>query len=99
MRKNPFDYRTYVYPMHDPTSLSLYPICRWVEDGSLVDDGSSYTNWQQSQPNGNGDCMVMFSSDGTWDDYDCGYPGLYAVCSKPIASTANATAAHNINRA
>ena len=101
--KNPFDYRTYLYPMHDPMSLSLYPICRWVEDGSLVEeDGGSFTNWRESQdePNGGGgeNCMAMFPDDGTWYDINCYDVYYHPVCSKPIASTATATA-HNISRA
>ena len=75
------------------------PICRWVEDGSLVDDGSgSFTNWYSNQPNGgeSKNCMTMFSSyGGEWFDYYCDDGVGPAVCSKPIASVA----AHNIIRA
>ena len=76
-------------------------ICRWTEDGSLVDDGSgSYTNWREGQPTGEEDwnCMVMDPVDGTWGDYDCDDDSGPAVCSKPIASAAAAAAAHNITR-
>merc|ERR1712117_186431 len=74
---------------------------RWVEDGSLVDDGSgSFTNWYEptDQPNGgeSQNCMWMSSyNDGRWYDTDCDNT-FYAVCSKPIASSA--AAAHNIER-
>ena len=70
-------------------------ICRWEDDGSLVDDGGSYTNWREGQPNGDGDCMYMYYIDGTWFDTFCDYLN-YAVCSKPIASAS--AAAHNITR-
>ena len=71
------------------------PICRWMEDGSLVDNGSSsFTNWFGSNPNGGvyWNCMKMYSDDGTWGDDECNVTLLYAVCSKPIASAAAATA-------
>ena len=105
--KNPFEYRTYVYPCLIQ-SLSLSPlICRWAEDGSLVDDSGSYTNWYsggsnpQPQPDGgeNANCMYMsYSYDGTWFDNYCDSLYQSTVCSKPIASAA-AAAAHNITRA
>ena len=72
-----------------------------MEDRSLVDDGGSFTNWEEGQPVPGGNtyqnCMHMGFSSGTWYDNDC-YYSLYAVCSKPIAS-APAAAAHNITRA
>jgi len=75
-------------------------VWRWVDDGSLVDDGGSYTNWEPGQPNEgeSANCMYMWYDDGTWYDYSCdAYDGpYYAVCSKPIASAA--AAAHNITR-
>merc|ERR1719323_2186383 len=70
---------------------------RWVEDGSLVDDGSgSFTNWAEGHPNGgeSKNCMTMYGGDGTWYDYYCDDGVGPAVCSKPIASVA----AHNIIR-
>ena len=75
-----------------------HPICRWAEDGSLVDDGGSYTNWREGegQPNGDGDCMYMYYIDGTWYDTSCDF-NEYAVCSKPIASAA--ATGHNIPNA
>ena len=103
---NPFDNRIQIYLncpcMIQCLSLS-HPICRWVEDGSLVDeDGGSFTNWRESQdePNGGGgeNCMAMFPDDGTWYDINCYDVYYHPVCSKPIASTATA-AAHNISRA
>ena len=77
--------------------------CRWAEDSSLVEEcvsSCSYTNWAMNEPNGleNSNCMYMDSYDGTWWDYSCDYPD-YAVCSKPIASTSAAAAAHNITAA
>ena len=79
--------------------LSLY-LCRWVEDGSLVEgDGGSFTNWGEDEPDDgeSENCMGMYWSDGTWYDINCDYP-YDAVCSKPIAS-ATATPSHNITRA
>ena len=80
-----------------------HPICRWVEDGSLVDDGSgSFTNWDQApppDPNGaeSENCMQM-SYDGTWRDNDCDVDFYWAICSKPIKS-ANAAARNSITLA
>merc|ERR1712117_531845 len=63
-------------------------VWRWVEDGSLVDDGSgSFTNWGEDEPDNGEDynCMSMYSGSGTWYDTNCDYT-LRAVCSKPIAA-------------
>ena len=79
---------------------SLHPICRWVEDGSLVEDSGSFTNWAEDNNEGEiANCMKIWydndHQDGTWYYAYCDstYP---AVCSKPIASSA---APHNITRA
>ena len=69
-----------------------------------MDDGNgSFTNWNEEfgQPNGGEsyNCMLASGSSGTWYDYGCDYT-WFAVCSKPIPSSAAATAAaHNITHA
>ena len=73
-------------------SLS-HPICRWLEDGSLVGEDGSFTNWDYLQPSGYNDCMAMVTYIGKWMDAYCGNT-VSAICSKSIA-----TAAHNITRA
>ena len=76
-----------------------HPICRWTEDGSLVNDDDSFTNWGEGYPGGPqgqySNCMLMFQDNGKWIDLDCGTSRSHAVCSKPIGSSA----ARNISRA
>ena len=78
-------------------SPSLHPICRWAEDGSLVEDGSgSFKNWFLGQPNnadGGQDCMHMRAGDGKWYEISCTSTPLDALCAKPIASAAADTTA------
>merc|ERR1712117_806968 len=51
-------------------------VWRWTEDGSLVEEDGSFTNWYPGgvngdpQPDGDGNCMYMYN-DGTWIDVDC----------------------------
>ena len=85
--------------LHDPMSLS-HPICRWAEDGSLVEeDGGSFTNWYPGDPSLGtyGNCMFMYQEyDATWTDtFNCDNARSHSVCSKPIGSSA----ARNISRA
>ena len=64
----------------------------------MEEDGSSFTNWDGNEPDGNKNenCMWLRSDNGRWGDVRChwtrygGYD-IYAVCSKPIASAANDT--------
>ena len=76
------------------------PICRWAEDGSLVDDGNgSYTNWYPGDPSLGtyGNCMFMYQdAEALWTDtFNCDNARSHSVCSKPIGSSA----ARNISRA
>ena len=71
------------------------PICRWVEDGSLVEeDGGSFTNWIPGQPAGGEaeNCMQLYSDVAQWNDFDCDPDiGPPAVCSKPTTTTTTTT--------
>ena len=47
------------------------------EDGSEFD----YTNWDSSEPNYDGNCIIMSLTNYKWYDYDCTSLGFF-VCKK-----------------
>ena len=56
----------------DATDSAREGTYRWMATNERL----SYTNWRPGEPSASGnpgeDCVVMYSSDGEWNDVGCG---------------------------